>query len=132
MCSLRCRLGIDDAIESSIDVAPAFSVPRINPGAALVIVPLFVLPFLVLICACRGRVKTMPKDVSQDDPSLPFPGEYGPNGFATQYIKLDQKVGSTGWLGQTRPDPTAIIICANNDTSSTANWSLSITCLPYS
>ncbi|KAJ7093745.1 hypothetical protein C8R44DRAFT_684822 [Mycena epipterygia] len=30
----------------------------------------------------------MPKDVLKD-PSLPFPGEYGPDGFATQYIKLD-------------------------------------------
>ncbi|KAJ7778025.1 hypothetical protein DFH07DRAFT_1036538 [Mycena maculata] len=30
----------------------------------------------------------MPKDVSKDDPGLPFPSEYGPEGFATQYIHL--------------------------------------------
>ncbi|KAJ7795521.1 hypothetical protein B0H14DRAFT_2620872 [Mycena olivaceomarginata] len=31
----------------------------------------------------------MPKDVSvDDDPEFPFPGEYTPNGFATQYICL--------------------------------------------
>ncbi|KAJ7901212.1 hypothetical protein B0H14DRAFT_2555986 [Mycena olivaceomarginata] len=29
----------------------------------------------------------MPKDISED-PALPFPGEYGPTGFATQYIRL--------------------------------------------
>ncbi|KAF8209788.1 hypothetical protein K438DRAFT_1665923 [Mycena galopus ATCC 62051] len=33
----------------------------------------------------------MPKDVSDDvDPALPFPGQFGPNGFATQYIQLKQ------------------------------------------
>lgn len=88
-------------IESSVGgVAPAFSVSRIiDPGAALVILPLFVFPcceLLVLalcVCVCGDGdngdcVETMPKDVSQGDSPRPFPGEYGPDGFATQYIKL--------------------------------------------
>ncbi|KAJ7683782.1 hypothetical protein B0H17DRAFT_985676 [Mycena rosella] len=31
----------------------------------------------------------MPKDTSRHDLSLPFPGVHGPDGFATQYIRLD-------------------------------------------
>ncbi|KAJ6471051.1 hypothetical protein C8R45DRAFT_1015359 [Mycena sanguinolenta] len=31
----------------------------------------------------------MPKDAS-NEPEFPFPGEYGPTGFATQYIRLDK------------------------------------------
>ncbi len=92
-----CRLGIGavgDAIEGG--AAPdSSSLFHIDPGAALVIVPLALFPLcevLVLLvfslyCACVRR-SAMPKDVSKEDPDLPFPGKYGPTGFATQYIRL--------------------------------------------
>jgi hypothetical protein len=68
------------------------SASRIALGVALVIVPLilfslFELSALVLR-ACSGcRRRSMPKDTSRDE-ALPFPGEYGPDGFTTQYINL--------------------------------------------
>ncbi|KAJ6448823.1 hypothetical protein C8R45DRAFT_1132702 [Mycena sanguinolenta] len=76
-------------------------------GAALLIFPLVVFPICDLFllgsflldsfAACAGYRRrrglssafAMPKDAS-NEPEFPFPGEYGPNGFATQYIRLDK------------------------------------------
>ncbi|KAJ7736983.1 hypothetical protein DFH07DRAFT_966673 [Mycena maculata] len=93
IASLRCRLALDDVIGGGVGVAPDSSSPlfRIDLGAALVIVPLALLPLcevLVLVIFCFNswccRRSAMPKDVSKDDPGLPFPGEYGPEGFAVR------------------------------------------------
>ncbi|KAJ6448838.1 hypothetical protein C8R45DRAFT_1224608 [Mycena sanguinolenta] len=91
--------GVVVVIESSVGVSSSQS--RIHPAAALVILPLVAFPICDLFllgsfaaCACAGHRRrrgpqTMPKDVSVSvDPELPFPGDYGPNGFATQYIRL--------------------------------------------
>jgi hypothetical protein len=63
---------------------------RTTLGAALVAFPLVLFPVYQLsvlaLRACRSS-RSMPKDASRDE-VLPFPGEYGPNGFATQYINL--------------------------------------------
>jgi hypothetical protein len=107
-----CRLAVDhrlalDVIDGGAGVVIRGSVAaslesllsRIHPGAALVILPLIVFPVCeLLFCslwACSGRHEhqpscdIMPKDISvDDDPEFPFPGEYTPNGFATQYIRL--------------------------------------------
>ncbi|KAJ7741434.1 hypothetical protein DFH07DRAFT_838087 [Mycena maculata] len=67
-------------------------------SAALVIIPLVLLPLcelcvLVVVSACR-HWSVMPKDTSNNNPELPFPGEYGPNGFAIQYICLGSLTNS--------------------------------------
>ncbi|KAJ7601746.1 hypothetical protein B0H17DRAFT_1122912, partial [Mycena rosella] len=95
--SALCRLGIglDDVIGGGAAVAPNSSVSHITSGAALIIVPCVVFPIcelfvLLVFCACGGHsTKPMPKDTSRHDLSLPFPGVHGPDGFATQYIRLD-------------------------------------------
>ena len=89
--------GVVIVIESSVGVG---SLSRIHPGAPLLILPLVAFlicglllgPFAACACACAGHrrrreLQTMPKDV-EVDPEFPFPGDYGPNGFATQYICL--------------------------------------------
>ncbi|KAJ7304661.1 hypothetical protein DFH08DRAFT_825418 [Mycena albidolilacea] len=63
------------------------SASRIALGIALVIVPL-ILFSLCELSVCSGcRRRSMPKDTSRDE-ALPFPGEYGPDGFTTQYMNL--------------------------------------------
>ncbi|KAF8131343.1 hypothetical protein K438DRAFT_1788304 [Mycena galopus ATCC 62051] len=87
-----------DAIEGGVGADDAPVLFHISP-AAPVVVPLIV--FLVCVFLvwahwfCFGSrhrsPNSMPKDVSDDvDPALPFPGQFGPNGFATQYIRLKQ------------------------------------------
>ncbi|KAJ7907263.1 hypothetical protein B0H13DRAFT_2332548 [Mycena leptocephala] len=72
------------AIESAAVGAPLSSVPsHIGVGPALVLV------IVLVVCPCASRAaKTMLKDTSRYE-ALPFPGEYGPTGFATQYITLE-------------------------------------------
>jgi hypothetical protein len=72
----------------------------INRCAALVILPLIVFPICEIVVLCSlwawaarhdhpASCDTMPKDVSvDDDPEFPFPGDYTPSGFTTQYIRL--------------------------------------------
>ncbi|KAJ7655429.1 hypothetical protein B0H17DRAFT_1146472 [Mycena rosella] len=85
------RLGLGAVvIERVVAVAPESSVSRINTPAALTL-GLLLPVVLIFVCAGAGgrkhrSAKTMPKDSSE---GLPFPGEYGPEGFATQYITLD-------------------------------------------
>jgi hypothetical protein len=86
-----------ETIERGADAAPLLFCLTFRP--AVVVTPLALFPFCELICfcvfwACAARHHTpdwvdfaMPKDISED-PALPFPGEYGPTGFATQYIRL--------------------------------------------
>ncbi|KAJ7784005.1 hypothetical protein DFH07DRAFT_997523 [Mycena maculata] len=84
---------INNAIGGSVGVArKPSSLSHIDPGAALLIVPLGLFPLcelcvLVVVSACR-HWSVMPKDVSNSNTELPFPGEYGPNGFAIQYLRL--------------------------------------------
>ncbi|KAJ7793762.1 hypothetical protein B0H14DRAFT_2622518 [Mycena olivaceomarginata] len=87
-----------DAIEGGVGAGDAPVLFHFNP-AGLVVVPLA----LFLVCNllvwahwfCFGsrhrNPNSMPKDVSDDaDPALPFPGQFGPTGFATQHIRLKQ------------------------------------------
>ncbi|KAJ7331072.1 hypothetical protein DFH08DRAFT_966812 [Mycena albidolilacea] len=86
-------------MEGGVGVGDAPVLFHFNP-AGLVVVPLI----LFLVCNllvwahwfCFGSRHRnpnfpMPKDVSDDaDPALPFPGQFGPTGFATQHIRLKQ------------------------------------------
>ncbi|KAJ7807126.1 hypothetical protein B0H14DRAFT_2874094, partial [Mycena olivaceomarginata] len=94
--SVLCRLGALDVIDGGAMVrggngAAFHSVSRIALGVTL-IVPLILFSLCELsalvLRACSGcRRRSMPKDTSRDE-ALPFPGEYGPDGFTTQYINL--------------------------------------------
>ncbi|KAJ7791080.1 hypothetical protein B0H14DRAFT_3161085 [Mycena olivaceomarginata] len=85
-----------ETIERGADAAPLLFCITSHP--AVVVAPLALFAVCELICfwvfwACSARHTPdwvdfeMPKDISED-PALPFPGEYGPTGFATQYIRL--------------------------------------------
>jgi hypothetical protein len=89
--------GTGVAIAGSLLSGPLDSLlSRLGAGPALAIAVLFlfaVCDVLLLLCARAHRSDpgsvSMPKDVSNDDdPELPFPGEYGPGGFETQHIRL--------------------------------------------
>ncbi|KAJ7826603.1 WD40-repeat-containing domain protein [Mycena olivaceomarginata] len=96
--SYRLAFRAFDAIEGGVGAGDAPVLFHVNP-AGLVVVPLV----LFLVCNllvwahwfCFGsrhrNPSSMPKDVSDDaDPALPFPGQFGPTGFATQHIRLKQ------------------------------------------
>ncbi|KAJ7847623.1 hypothetical protein B0H14DRAFT_2769785 [Mycena olivaceomarginata] len=95
--SVLCRLGALNMIDGGAMVrggngAAFHSASRIALGVALVIVPLILFSLCelsaLILRACSGcRRRSMPKDTSRDE-ALPFPGEYGPDGFTTQYINL--------------------------------------------
>ncbi|KAJ7791826.1 hypothetical protein B0H14DRAFT_2933931 [Mycena olivaceomarginata] len=95
--SVLCRLGALDMIDGGGMVrggngAAFHSASCIALGVALVIVPLILFSLCELsalvLRACSGcRRRSMPKDTSRDE-VLPFPGEYGPDRFTTQYINL--------------------------------------------
>jgi hypothetical protein len=85
-----------ETIERGTDTTPLLFCITSHP--TVVVAPLALFAVCELICfwvfwACSARHTPdwvdfeMPKDISED-PALPFPGEYGPTGFATQYIRL--------------------------------------------
>jgi hypothetical protein len=85
---------LGDAIEEGGVALDRRWLSRINPHLTLntwtaaAVLVLFLICSLAIFYFVGGR-EIMPKAVSvSNDRSLPFPGEHGPEGFATQYICL--------------------------------------------